>query len=265
VSEGAHNHAELPPPFDQIGERRFSFFPPVLNVEHNEWTVSGHTWSEVAVRNAKSGEEIWIPKRFVGEVSRVEEPVMILGLKRELEYKAGSVWPHERRVIEMPRSALTPPPASAAGPAAPEPEAPKGLALTANEGRIGRLILITLLGGIALCALLVSYFSGRNSGNQVSYQGILQAELGLSAADDFHAVERKLGPAARDRWLSEEGELQFRVLSYPERRFSVILMGRTRNGARYIGARDDSRRVIDSVELPGGVKTAPMIRNLRIE
>jgi hypothetical protein len=38
----------------------------------------------------------------VGEVSAVNDPVVILGLTRELEYRDGMVTPVERRVIEMP-------------------------------------------------------------------------------------------------------------------------------------------------------------------
>ena len=45
-----------------------------------------------------------MPRRFLGQVSRIEEPVMVVGLVKELEYKAGALLPHVRRVIEMPRA-----------------------------------------------------------------------------------------------------------------------------------------------------------------
>jgi hypothetical protein len=45
-----------------------------------------------------------VPRRFVGEGALVEEPVMIVGLVKELEYREGAVLPHVRRVIEMPRA-----------------------------------------------------------------------------------------------------------------------------------------------------------------
>jgi hypothetical protein len=54
------------------------------------------------VVNRKTGEEISIPRRLVGEVSVVDEPVVIVGLLRQLEYREGAVWPCQRHVIEMP-------------------------------------------------------------------------------------------------------------------------------------------------------------------
>jgi hypothetical protein len=56
------------------------------------------------VVNRKTSQELWIPRRFVGEVSAIEEPYIIVGLVKELEHKAGTVLPHSRRVIEMPRA-----------------------------------------------------------------------------------------------------------------------------------------------------------------
>src|SRR5947209_5553758 len=92
----------LPPPLEQIGGRHFSFYPPILNVEHNDWVYRSASWSEIQVVNAQSGVEVWIPRRFLGEVSRIDDPVIIVGLNRELEFKLGAVWPHQRRVIELP-------------------------------------------------------------------------------------------------------------------------------------------------------------------
>ncbi len=94
----------IPAPLDQIGQRPFSFYPPIVNIEHNEWILRRATWSEVHVMNTKTSAELFLPRGFVGEVSLVEEPVMIVGLVKELEYKDGAVLPHIRRVIEMPRA-----------------------------------------------------------------------------------------------------------------------------------------------------------------
>jgi hypothetical protein len=88
--------------FEHLGRRPFSFYPPIRNVDHNEWLFVKATWSELLMVNTKDGSEIWIPRRFIGEVSAIEAPVVIVGLLKELEYKAGAVWPHQRRVIEMP-------------------------------------------------------------------------------------------------------------------------------------------------------------------
>src|ERR1700682_2040379 len=88
-------------PLEHLGNRAFSFYPPILNIEQNEWFFRRGTWSEILVLNSRTGAEIWIPRRFLGEVSQIEDPVVIVGLLKELEYKAGAVWPHERRVIQM--------------------------------------------------------------------------------------------------------------------------------------------------------------------
>src|SRR6202795_251310 len=92
----------IPPSLDHLVTRPFSFYPPIVNIEHNEWLFRKASWSEILVVNCKSASEIWIPRRFVGEVSRVDDPVLIVGLNRELEYKSGMIVPFQRRVIEMP-------------------------------------------------------------------------------------------------------------------------------------------------------------------
>src|SRR5271169_350715 len=94
----------LPPmsSLEYLGNRAFSFYPPILNLENNEWFFRRASWAEILVMNSRSKEEIWIPRRFLGEISQIEDPVVIVGLVKELEYRAGAVWPHQRRVIEMP-------------------------------------------------------------------------------------------------------------------------------------------------------------------
>ena len=93
-----------PAPFDQIGRRPFSFFPAIVGIEHNQWVLRRVTWTEIEVMNKKSFQELSIPRRLVGEVSLTGEPFLIVGLVKELEHREGAVWPHQRRVIEMPRA-----------------------------------------------------------------------------------------------------------------------------------------------------------------
>jgi hypothetical protein len=94
----------IPTPFDEIGRRPFLFYPAIVGIEHNEWMLRRVGPSEVQVLNTKTSEELWIPRRFLGEVSAIEDPFLIAGLVKELEYKDGVVLPHRRRVIEMPRA-----------------------------------------------------------------------------------------------------------------------------------------------------------------
>src|SRR5205823_9005859 len=74
----------IPPSLDHLITRPFSFYPAIVNIEHNEWLYRKATWSEILVVNCKSASEVWIPRRFLGDVSRVDDPVLIVGLNREL-------------------------------------------------------------------------------------------------------------------------------------------------------------------------------------
>src|SRR5271157_2042014 len=123
----------IPPSLEHLSTRPFSFYPPILNVEHNEWLFRKATWSEILVVNCKSGVEVWISRRLVGEVSRIDDPVLIVGLNRELEYKGGTVWPYQRRVIEMPVAAGGSPGAVAEKGA---PGTVVGIRLESNDRRI---------------------------------------------------------------------------------------------------------------------------------
>ncbi len=251
----------IPPPFEQLGHRPFSFYPTIVGIDHNEWRYQQATWSEVLVRNTKTAQEIWVPRRFLGELAKIEEPVMIWGLLKELEYKAGVVVPHVRRVIEMPRAVNETPRGPEPAAEIPRPAPVVGISLDSHtENRIGRLIGAALLLGITATAVLVGVYRNLNSSENASYRAVLQSSLGLTANDDYFAVVRKLGNPSEDRWRDSAGELQYRLLRYPDK--FVILMGRDRNAARYIGALDPSWKVIDSVEMPGGVQTYQMLAKL---
>ena len=240
-------------PFEPLANRPFAFYPPILNIEHNEWRFVRASWSEILVANTKTGLEVWIPRRYVGEISEVEEPLLILGLAKELEFKAGSVWPHARRLIEMPHSAgeRLPPPTS-------EPRAPAHVHAPTAESRIGRLIGGALLFGLLTLLLVVAVFRGGAVRN-VKITALDQDFLTLSRKDDVLLVREKLGPPAEERWRSDSGELQYVALWYPKRAYYVILMGTDRNGARYVGALDRNWRVVHSVD----EKNASLLRSLQ--
>jgi hypothetical protein len=253
----------IPPPIEHMGQRPFSFYPPILNIEHNEWVYRRSTWSEVLVVNTKTNSEIFVPRRYIGELSRIDEPTMIVGLVKELEYKSGQVWPHERRVIEMPRAVNDSYRAAIPYEPAPAPAPVVGIRLeTSTESRIGRLIVAVLVLGVVGCVLLVGFFRGARDGSHVIYNTVLQTDLGLIASDDYYAVERRLGKPASDRWRSEEGEMQIRVLGYPDQGISVILMGSDRDKAHYIGALDKDWRPVDAVSLPGGKNTKSLLKSI---
>src|ERR1039457_3973041 len=95
----------IPPSLDQLAGRTFAFYPALLGVVLNEWRFEKVTWSEILVTNTQTGSEVWISRRFVGEVSRTDDPILIVGLNRELELRSGMVVAHQRRVISMPSTA----------------------------------------------------------------------------------------------------------------------------------------------------------------
>ncbi len=256
----------LPPisPLDHLGNRRFSFYPPILNIEHNEWFFRRSTWSEILVVNSRSASEIWIPRRFLGEVSQIEDPVVIVGLTKELEYKAGAVWPHQRRVIEMPvavgETARPPQPAGDVPAAAPV----IGIRTeSVTDSRMGKLIGFTMLIGVVASFVAVNVLRDGALRPRMTYNTGDQGYLQLTHADDYHAVVRTLGQPAQDRWQSETGAIQFRSLWYPDRGYYVILMGDSRNNARFIGAMDAHWHAIYGVTLRAGGTTFATLRELK--
>lgn len=248
----------LPVPFEHLGNRPFSFYPPIVNIESNEWLFRRATWSEMLVVNTRSNMEVWIPRRFVGEISRIEDPVLIVGLVKELEYRVGAVWPYQRRVIEMPVAVgETPrtPPAANTGPAPVV-----NIRLESNtDSRITRLVVGALTAGILGCLLLVNVYRAGQLRPRISHHVRDQSFLNLNAGDDYYTVFRKLGSPTRDRWRSEAGDIQFRALSYPQSGFTVILMGPERQQARYIGSLDENWSPVHYVPLRHGGTTAAML------
>lgn len=244
------------PELEGLSGRAFSFYPPILHIEHNEWRLVEASWSEILVHNTKDEKEIWVPRRFLGKVSQVDEPVMIVGLERELEYTAGILRPHERRVISMPKGPTAP--AAMSDDAIPTPAMLGGARLGgAGEARMG----LKILGGIVVVLFLVYGVISYSRGDRIAYQAVLQEDLGFTASDDYHAVVRKLGAPANDRWR-EGKDLQYRALAFPDRHFTVILMGTEQKNALYIGAVNDDWRPVHTVKHAGHGDTRSLLEGL---
>jgi hypothetical protein len=244
----------IPPPLAQLGSRPFSFYPAILNASHNEWIYRSATWSDVLVRNTKTNEEVSVPRRYLGEISWVDAPVMIVGLVAELEYRSGLVLPAERRVIEMPRAVND----------APRPRiarAPAGGAVVVGirlendtTSRVGKLVLGGVALGVAGCVLAISLFRGGVIATRAFYAPFTRADLPLTADDDRDSVLHALGEPAVERWRSGWGEQsaeQYELLAYPRHGLYVILMGHDRASVRYIGAMDWNWRPAHAVDLAG--------------
>ena len=248
----------IPPQLDHLITRPFSFYPPIIGIEHNEWLYKKASWSEILVVNCKNAEEIWISRRYIGEVSRVDDPVLIVGLTRELEYKRGMVVPFQRRVIEMP-VAVGGNPATAREGERPAPGLIVGIRMaSAQDKRMFKLIGAAVTVAILLYILAVSL-----SRQRVVFTARDQTYMGLTARDDRTEVVVKLGEPATDRWQSESGDLQCEALDYPDRKLTVILMGTDRNSVQYVGTMDKDWKPVHSVRLRSGGTTDSLLRGLK--
>ena len=123
-------------------------------MEHNEWILRRADWTDFRVINTKTKTELCVPRRFVGEGALVEEPVMIVGLVKELEYREGQVLPHVRRVIEMPRAVNAGAPPRMMGPPRIAPVV--GIRIEAEpRSRVLRLLLAAVAAAVLLCVAVV--------------------------------------------------------------------------------------------------------------
>jgi hypothetical protein len=240
--------APLPTPLQHLGGRRFSFYPPIRNLEPNEWLYRRATWSECVVVNTRSGEEVWVPRIFLGEVSRIDEPVMIVGLNRQLEWRSGKIMPLERRVIEFPVAVSDSHAPARSGQPAPvinirlEPK---------PEARAWKWIGVAAILGAVAFTIVADVARQTQWRQRADLSRGYRSYLQLGAEDDYASIIRKLGLPSRTGSHVANARV-FRSLTYTARRYSVILMGPTKDDARYIGTLDLHGRVLDVVRLPDG-------------
>src|SRR5579863_789931 len=234
--------APLPTPLQHLGGRRFSFYPPIRNLEPNEWLYRRATWSECVVVNAQSGEEVWVPRIFLGEVSHVDEPVMLVRLNRELEWRRGAIIPIERRVIELPVAVNDGRPAPRGAHLAPV----INIRLEQKpEIRAWKWIGVAAVLGAVACTIFADVARQSQLHQRTDLYRGYRSYLQLGPGDDYASTVGKLGTPARVGYRVV-GDRVFRSLSYPSRRYSVILMGPNRDDLRYIGTLDPQGRVLDA-------------------
>ena len=250
----------LPGPLQHLGGRRFSFYPPIRNLDHNEWLYRRATWSEIVVVNTRTGEEACVPRAFIGDVSISDHPIVIVGLKRELEWKEGGLCTHRRPVIELPVAV------NQNGFVVPHPDrlAPVVSIRLESHRRIhtGRKIGVGLMLGAIACWVAVNVERQSQVHQRADALLLSRSWLQLNSGDDYGAVVRKIGTPSSDRVVDGVANERIRVLSYPRRQFSVVLAGATAEDVRYIGAVDPLGRVLNATMLPDGLSTAPLLRSL---
>ena len=249
----------IPGPLAELGRRPFSLYPAIVGIQHNQWFLRRATLLEIEVVNTKSKVEVMIPRRFVGEVSRVEAPVMIVGLIKELEYKAGAVVPHRRHVIEMPRAVNGSVPRRR--PVWNEqPGAVVEIRLDRGpESRPGRRLLGSIAAGLLACVGVGIGVRDGHVGTRSGFPPAAHRDMPLDAQDDYRSVVNKLGSPAYDRWQTVNG-VTYHRLFYPRRSLVVILAGDTHENARYAGTTAFDGREIQSAT-PGRLDD-PLLRHV---
>ena len=214
---------------------RFSFYPAIVGVNHNEWILRRATWTDLLVANAKTSEEICIPRHLVGEVSSIEAPFRIVGLLKELEYREGLVLPHRRIVIEMPRavndfSPLRRKPAMeshSAGVVTIRPD-PTG------ESRFWRVLRGSVAASILGCLAVIFVVRDAHLGARFGWTAPPSRWADLNEQDDYASVVKKLGTPTSDKWIEPaNGSGGYRRLWYSRKGVTLILSGPRREDAHY--------------------------------
>lgn len=234
----------LPGLLGLTGGRSFALYPPILGIPHNEWRFRRATWSEFFAVNTKSGEEVCIPRSFVADVS-ANAPVVIVGLKRELEWRDGMALPYRRPVVEMPIAV------NDSTPHLPAPSPPHRPAQVVNirleshaPAATGRKAVVVVMLGVVAAAVVADVAWPGEVISRIEGIRANRVWQELQPGDDYSAVVAKLGqPGAQRTFIDEHGEV-FRSLEYPGRRFTAVLEGTTQEDARYVASLDARGRVL---------------------
>lgn len=246
----------LPGLLGLTGGRSFAFYPPILGIEHNEWRFRRATWSDFVVVNTESGIEACIPRSFLADVS-ANAPVVIVGLKRELEWRDGMAVPYRRPVVELPIAV------NDNTPAPPRPRRPAPVVSIRLESRApaatGRKAVVVVMLSVVAAAVVADVARPGEVIERIEGVRANRVWQELKPGDDYSAVVSKLGkPTAQRTYIDEEGEV-FRSLEYSSRRFTAVLEGTTQEDARYVASIDARGRVLGN---PPPEKDAERLRSL---
>jgi hypothetical protein len=162
VNIGTMSAPLVPSPLDYIGPRRFAFYPAIKNAEPNEWVLGAGSWTEMQVVNAHTGGKMWIPRQCIAGVSDSHDGILVVGLTKELEFRAGTLGPRVKRVIEMPRESKAPErPRIEPGPRPPGPAPIIGIRVEHREDSpMSRALVILAVAAlvVALTAAVLAVF-----------------------------------------------------------------------------------------------------------
>lgn len=255
----------IPTPLEQLGHRPFSFYPAIQNIQHNEWQFRRARADEIQVVNTKSQQEFWISRGFLSGVSSIEEPVVIVGLLKELECREGIVVPHVRRVIEMPRAVNDVPRPWLAASEHGQLAQVVGIRVESSaESQKSRKLLGSVAAGILVCIVGMVVFRDATAGARARYFGsVSRLSLPFTGNDDYESIVTRMGyPESSRSRPSPDGRI-FYLLRYPDRGFTVVLLGGDRAHALYLGAVGRGGRVVHSVTLPSGQDSTAFLTRVR--
>src|SRR6185369_1311585 len=224
-------------------------YPAIQSIQHNEWQFCRARADEIQVVNTKSQQELWIPRRFLSGVSSIEEPFVIVGLLKELEYREGVVVPLVRRVIEMPVAVNDVPRPWLSAPQPGQLAPVVGIRVESSaESQKSRKVMGAVAAGILTCIVGMVIFRDATAGSRARFFGSpSRLALHFTGADDYESVVGRIGyPESTRSRPSPDGSV-FYLLRYPDRGFTVVLLGVDRADASYVGALGRGGRVVHSV------------------
>ena len=96
----------VPSPLDYIGRNQFAFYPGIRHADPNVWLLGSSSWGEVQVINARTGRDLWVPRRYIGAVSESLDS-LVVGLTQQLHLRNDEVVPSTNcRIIQMPSNQM---------------------------------------------------------------------------------------------------------------------------------------------------------------
>jgi hypothetical protein len=255
----------IPTPLEQLGHRPFSFYPAIRNIQHNEWQFHRAQADVIQVVNTKSQQELWIPRGLLSGVSSIEEPVVIVGLLKELECREGIVVPHVLRVIEIPRAVNDVPRPWLSAPHPGQLAPVVGIKVESGpESQRGRKLLGVVAAGILTCIVGMVIFRDATAGSRARFFGAAsRLSLPFTGTDDYESIVSRIGYPETTRTSTSADGRSLYLLRYPDRGFTLVLSGGDRAHAFYLGALGRGGRVVHSVMLPNGQDSTAFLIRMR--
>jgi len=233
----------LPGLLGLTGGRSFSFYPAIHGVAHNEWRFRRANWSDFVVVNTQSGEEACIPRSFVTDVS-ANAPTVIVGLRREMEWRDGKAIPYRRPVVELPLAVNDYRPALRVSHPAPV----VSIRLeTPAPARRGRKAVVFVMFSMLASVMAAGFFGPAEWRNRIDGIRWSRSWQQLNPHDDYAGVVSILGePSAVRNFIQPDGRVA-RSLDYPRRHFTAVLEGPTEADARYVASLDPRGQILGNV------------------